>query len=78
MLIDDIAEICGIHDKGTQRRIICWKARRRYMISVKYGAVKQAVPALWLLLKNGGFTGKLLKESFWRIWNKVLHPGVQE
>ena len=70
-LADEIARICGIHDRESQRRIACWKAKRRYIVSVKYGRVKQAVYALCLLVKNRGLTKELLREFFWRIWNKI-------
>lgn len=26
-LVDEIAEICGIHDKESRRRIACWKEK---------------------------------------------------
>lgn len=72
-LVDEISEICGIHDTESRRRIVCWKARRRYIISMKYGRINQAVYALYLLCKNRGFTKEQLAETFWGIWNKVFH-----
>lgn len=48
-LVDQIAEICGLHDKESQRRIACWKEKRRYMIAKKYGRKKEAVCALYRL-----------------------------
>lgn len=72
-LVDEISEICGIHDTESRRRMVCWKARRRYIISMKYGRINQAVYALYLLCKNRGFTKEQLAETFWGIWNKVFH-----
>ncbi len=72
-LVDEIAEICGIQDREGQRRIVCWKAKRRYIISVKYGCVRQAACALYLLFRNRGLTRVLIGEPFWRIWNKIFH-----
>lgn len=51
-LVDEIAEIIGIRDKESQRRIACWKAKRRYDISKKYGCKKEAVRALYRLAMN--------------------------
>lgn len=72
-LVDEIAEICGLRDTESRRRIVCWKARRRYIISMKYGRINQAVHALYLLCKNRGLTKDQLSETFWGIWNKVFH-----
>lgn len=77
-LVDEIAEICGIHDTESRKRIVCWKARRRYMISVKYGRINQAVWALYLLIKNQGLTREELIDFFWVIWNKIFHKGKME
>ena len=72
-LIDDISEICDINDKESKRLITCWKAKRRYVISVKYGCMWRAVCALWLLFINRGFTKELLKDSLWRIGYRILN-----
>lgn len=74
-LVDEIAEICGIHDTESRKRIICWKAKRRYMISMKYGRINQAVCALYLLIKNQGLTKEQLIDFFGAIWNKIFHKG---
>ena len=65
-LVEEIANICGIQDKESRDRILCWKARRRYMISLKYNRKRQAVKALGLLYKCGGLKiYKVLKDSLW-------------
>lgn len=65
-LVDEIADICHIEDKASKDRITCWKARRRYRISMKYGRKKEAGAALRRLRKCGGFsTGEMLKEIIW-------------
>ena len=65
-LLDDIAENCGITDRESRERILCWKARRRYKIALKYGRKKAAVRALVWLHKCGGFSvSEALKEIIW-------------
>ena len=65
-LLDDIAENCGITDRESRERILCWKARRRYKIALKYGRKKAAVRALAWLHKCGGFSAsEALKEIIW-------------
>ena len=65
-LIDDIVQICGMTDRKSLERIACWKAKRRYSISLKYGRKKQAVRALHTMRRcgNAGF-GRVLKETIW-------------
>lgn len=65
-MVDEIADICRIHDESSRKRILCWKARRRYMISVKYKHKSQAVKALILLYQCGELNiYKVLKDSLW-------------
>lgn len=35
-LVDEIAEICQIHDEESRKRILSWKIRRRCSIAIKY------------------------------------------
>lgn len=66
MLVDDIAEICGIEDKESKKRLLCWKARRRYRISLKYRRGRETLEALRTLRGCGGFRlGEALKEVVW-------------
>ena len=65
-LVDDIAENCGITDRESRERILCWKARRRYQIALKYGRKKAAANALVWLHRCGGFrVSEALKEIIW-------------
>lgn len=77
-LVDELAEICGIHDQKSKRRIARWKAKRRYIISVKYGCRRQSVRALYMLFVNGGVTRELFLELFWRTYNRIFHAGMRE
>lgn len=54
-LIDDIAAICYITDKPSQDRINCWKVRRRYNISMKYGRKRRALAAMYRLRRQEGW-----------------------
>lgn len=63
-LIDDIAAICHITDKYSKDRIDCWKVKRRYFISLKYGRKKQAVAAMYRLRRYQGWRlPGILKEA---------------
>lgn len=53
-LVDEIAGICGLHDRKSRRRITCWKERRKYVLARKYGRKRQAVCALCRLLLYRG------------------------
>lgn len=53
-LVDDIAAICRIEDTQSLERLECWKARRRYQISLKYGRKQEARRALRQLRRCGG------------------------
>lgn len=53
-LVDDIAAVCQIEDRKSQEHLECWKARRRYQISMKYGRKKEARRALRQLRRCGG------------------------
>ncbi len=65
-LVDEIAENCGITDRESRERILCWKARRRYQIALKYGRKKAAANALVWLHRCGGFrVSEALKEIIW-------------
>lgn len=69
-LADEIAVICGICDKKSLRRIELWKARRRLMISMKYGQKRQVLKALCRLIRYEGVTKQMLSGVLWRIWNR--------
>ncbi len=65
-LVDDIAENCRIMDRESRKRLLCWKARRRYKIALKYGRKKAAANALAWLHRCGGFSvSEALKEIIW-------------
>lgn len=70
-LVEEIADICQIQDKVSRNRISCWKAKRRYMISLKYNRKKQAVKAVVSLYKCGGLkickTPKDVLRFIWKI-----------
>ena len=69
-LIDEIARICRIDDRKSKNRIICWKARRRCVISMKYGRKGKALAAIVRLFYHGGmqnWSGRTLKETVW-LW----------
>ena len=70
-LIDEITIICQIEDKSSLDRITCWKAARRYRISLKYGRKRDALAALHRLRGCGGFhVGEALKEVIWACFVK--------
>lgn len=70
-LVDDIAEICGLADEASRRRITAWKAARRYRISLKYRHWKEALKALVQLRHCGGFRlGDAVKEVIWAFFVK--------
>lgn len=65
-LIDDIARICPIEDQPSKERIICWKERRRYNISLKYGHIRQALASMRKLNKYGETKKRIsFKEIIW-------------
>jgi len=65
-LIDEIAAICGICSQNEKDEINCWKMERRYRISLKYGQIKQAAAALWVLRRSGGYSAfGALKAGIW-------------
>ncbi len=65
-LVDDIAEICGMEDEASRRRITAWKAARRYRISLKYHRWREALKALGQLRRCGSLRlGDALKEVIW-------------
>ncbi len=65
-LVDEIAEICRIEDPASRDRIACWKARRRYRISLKYRQRKDARAALRQLRRCGDCSaGEVVKEIIW-------------
>lgn len=65
-LVDDIAKNCRITDREERKQILCWKARRRYKLALKYGRKKAAARALLWLHRCGGFSaGEALKEIVW-------------
>lgn len=65
-LVDEIADICKIHNKKSQKRILCWKIRRRYIVALKYNCKRQAISALFQLYKRGDLKiWKVLKDSLW-------------
>lgn len=52
-LVDEIAMICHIEDKASQKRITYWKAKRRYYLEIKYGNRKGALKASNRMLRCG-------------------------
>ncbi len=70
-LVDDIAEICGMEDQASRKRLTAWKAARRYRISLKYRRWREALKALGQLRRCGGFRmGDALKEVIWAVFAK--------
>ena len=70
-LVDDIAELCGLEDEESRRRVTGWEAARRYRISLKYRRWKEALKALGRLRSCGGFRmGDALKEVIWAFFVK--------
>ncbi len=53
-LVDDIAAICAIQDKPSEKRLLQWKLRRRLDLARSTGKWDQAVRALWRLCLAGG------------------------
>ena len=68
-LVDDIAGICSIRDRASLDRLACWKLRRRYQISIKYGRKEAAQAAQEQLRKLEGGVSRwvLLKDALWRL-----------
>lgn len=65
-LVDDIARICHIEDPQSKDRLLCWKEKRRYSISLKYGHIRQAFAAMRKLNKYGDEKMRMtLKEIIW-------------
>lgn len=52
-LVDEIAGICGIVDRGSRNRINYWKVRRRYYIAMKYGRSKKRIQAMIQMVRLG-------------------------
>ncbi|MCI8870149.1 MAG: glycosyltransferase family 2 protein [Lawsonibacter sp.] len=79
-LVDEIAALCSIRGGAEGNRIICWKAARRYYISLKYGRWREALRAMGRLRRYGSLRpAELLKELIWSVcrdtwaWNR-LYP----
>lgn len=71
MLVDDIAEICGMEDEALRQRITAWKAARRYRISLKYRRWRETLRALGQLHRCEGFRlGDAVKEVIWAFFVK--------
>lgn len=65
-LVDDIARICHIEDQQSKERLLCWKEKRRYSISLKYGQIRQAFAAMRKLNKYGDEKMRMtLKDIIW-------------
>lgn len=65
-LVDEIAEICKMDDRKSLERIACWKANRRYGISLKYGRRKEALKALRELHRYGKLNlRRTVKQMVW-------------
>ncbi len=68
-LIDEIADICHIDDKASKERLTYWKARRRYVLAVKYKSGKQIISSCCQLLQLHRFGElsiyKMLKDFIW-------------
>lgn len=70
-LVDDIAKNCRITDREERKQILCWKARRRYKLALKYGRKKAAARALlWLYRCDGFSVSEALKEILWLYFMK--------
>ncbi len=54
MLIDEIAQICGITEETDKKRILCWKMRRRYQLALKYGNKRRILKARYALYRCSG------------------------
>lgn len=68
-LIDEIAEICHIDDKDSKERIAYWKARRRYILAIKYRCGRQIFSSCCQMYRCRDLNGfKLLKDF---IWNSI-------
>lgn len=79
-LIDSISTLCGIETPAERSRIICWKAARRYRVSLKYRRWREAFRALGQIrrygrIEVGGAIKELLGAFFHdtRAWRK-LYP----
>lgn len=76
-LVDEIADICGIRDRASKRRILCWKVKRRYEIAWKYGERKQMAKALFHLCLCGRSGLKLFGERVRILWKHNRIAGVK-
>lgn len=69
-LVDEIAAICHIEDRSSQKRIIFWKANRRFNLAMKYGNRKEAMNASKQMLKYGDRNfRRRLKELIWHCFH---------
>lgn len=66
-LVDEISEICRIHDKESCRRIACWKEKRRFIVSRKYGRKKESICALYHLVIYRGLEKEMAAGVFRKI-----------
>lgn len=65
-LVDEIADICNIKDKESRKRILYWKARRKYAVAVKYRNNEQTINAICLMGKCGKLNFcTILKDRLW-------------
>lgn len=65
-LVDDIADICGIKDEASKKRIEYWKARRAYSLAIKYGVKRRIVKSLYRLYRCGEVPAdRVTQEAFW-------------
>lgn len=82
-LINEIAALCGIDSPAEQNRIRCWKANRRYRISLKYRRWREAFRALGQMRQYGEVqTGNAVKELLWALFHnswvwKKLYPAYR-
>ena len=82
-LIDEIAALCGIDSPAEQNRIRCWKANRRYRISLKYRRWREVFRALGQVRRYGKVqAGNAVKELLWALFRdawvwKKLYPAYR-
>lgn len=65
-LVDEIADICHIGDEDSRKRIAYWKARRRYVLAVKYRCVRDVIGACCQMYRCKGLNiFRLFKDFVW-------------
>ncbi|MCI8327188.1 MAG: glycosyltransferase family 2 protein [Lachnospiraceae bacterium] len=65
-LVDEIAEICGIEDHPSKRRLTKWKLKRRYRLALKYDHKREAFRIFCKLCNCGDFhIYEAIREIIW-------------